>query len=462
MAPSTSPTIRLSSRVLTLALAVLLLLCTLSYLTYNLFHIAVIANTQHLYDVSDHTTTQSAHSHQSPHHESTSATKLSAIAPHSPPTPTHNNPNNEPINTPAVPSLAQSTAASPRVAILIVGDSNAAKKYAQHWASLRCYAHRWGYSVLVEANDRDKFEACRDMENFYFRKHCTVAHAMLAAMHRFDYFLVVDGDVFVVNAATSLTPWLPSDPRMHVIMYERFHDGEIMAGTYLARSSNASVAYLMQWANMHFTLEPDGQTNNDNGALHLHVVEWLHGRDSPQWKECRRRASGVGSMGQYDAYVGCTKCVMGRRRVWPDKGLQVMRRGHFVARDFFVSSPGDGVPVVDNIGLVGPGDVLFHGWKETITGTWWAEDVDEAVCTKQSDWTPKLRPQVQGSVAEVLAQIRLRDAYVIKDRGGAVPIADVSGCWPKCPAELTAEQEQQIRDRTCPHGLKEYYKTHSD
>ena len=439
MAPflaSSSASFRLSSRVMTLMLAILLLVCTLSYLSFNVYHIASIANTQYLYDTTDHT----------------------------PPPPSAH-------STPAQVALAQFTQTNEahirtptplRVAILIVGDANAARKYAQHWVSLRCYAHRWHYTVLVEANEKDKFAACRDMENFYFRKHCTVAHTIQAAMHDYDFWLIVDGDVFVVNADTSLSPWLPTDPRIHVVMYERFHDGEIMAGTYLARSSNTTVAYLMQWANMHFTLERDGQTNNDNGALHLHVINWLHGMTTPHWTECRRRASNIGAMGQYDAYVGCTKCVMGRRRVWPDRGLQIMRRGHFVSRDFFVSSPGDGVPVVDNIGMVGPGDVMFHGWKEAIAGVWWEEEQDEAKCMQQQDWTPKLRDKVKGSVAEVLEQIRLRDAYVIRDRGGAVPITDVSACWPKCPAELTVEQERQIRERTCPDGLKEYYKTHEE
>ena len=413
---------RVSSRSLTLILAILLLACTLSYLAYNLYHIAVISNTQHLYDNTDRTITQPSH------------TKLPAL----------------------------SATAAPRIAILVVGDANAAIKYAQHWSSLRCYAHRWQYTVIVEANDRDKYPACRDMTNFYFRKHCAAAHTIAALQQQYDYWLIVDGDVFVVNANTSLSPWLPTDPRIHIVMYERFHDGEIMAGTYLVRSSPTAVAYLMQWSNMHFTLEIDGQTNNDNGALHLHVVNWLHGNQTTHWAECRKRASHIFSMGQYDAYVGCTKCVMGRRRIWPERALMIMRRGHFVSRDFFVSSPGDGVPVVDNIGMVGPGDVFFHGWKEAITGVWWEEDVNETTCVLEKDWTPRLRAKVKGSVSEVLGQIRLRDAYVIRDRGGAVPITDVSGCWPKCPPELTVEQEQQIRDRTCPDGLKEYYKTHSE
>ena len=444
--PPNLSSVRVSSRALTLILAILLLVCTLSYLAYNLYHIAIIANTQHLYDTSDHTTTQpSSHSSKPPHPLTVKLPTLAQL--------TQPNTNN---------ALAPPQPAGVRVAILIIGDANAATKYAQHWASLRCYAHRHHYTVLVEANDRDKFTACSNMENFFFRKHCTAAHVISAAMAQYDYWLIVDGDVFVVNADTSLTPWLPTDPRVHVVMYERFHDGEIMAGTYLARSSNTSVDYLMRWANMHFTLEPDGQTNNDNGALHLHVIDWLHGKDSTQWSECRKRASHIAGMGAYDAYVGCTKCVMGRRRVWPERGLQIVRRGHFVARDFFVSSPGDGVPVVDNIGMVGPGDVLFHGWKERITGVWWEADVDESACVQQKDWTPRLRQKLTGSVSDVLAQIRLRDAYVIRDRGGAVPITDVSGCWPKCPAELTVEQEQQIRDKTCPNGLKEYYKTHSE
>ena len=422
------------ARAVRYAISALLLLCSLGYVAYNVNHIAVLASTRQLFAES----TSHANGPYSSHSHSQMRSPLAAAA-------------------------ALFTAArSPRVAILLVGDEAAAEAYAQHWASLRCYAARWGYTVLVETNNQTKFEACSAMNNFYFRKHCTVAQAILADMARFDFWLVLDGDVYVVNADTSLAGWLPSDPRIHVVQHERFHDGEIVAGNYLLRSSDVAVAYLMQWSRMHWTLEQDAQTNNDNGALHLHVVNWLHGNSTPHWHECRRAVSNIATMQQYDLYVGCIKCVLGRRRVWPDKGLQIVRRGHFPSRDYFVSSPGDGLPVITNIGMVGPGDVFFHGWKDDLVGVWWAEDVDEAACKAQARWTPKLLPNVTGSEAEVLQQIRLRDAFVITDRGLAVPITDVSECWPRCPAELTEAQEKQIRERTCPDGLREWYKDHPD
>ena len=381
--------------------------------------------------------------------------------------PTHSTPQ------PATPTLqhaATTTASStapytPTFAILILGDAKAAARYAQHWSSIACYAHRHNYTFLTHSNERPQSssEPCGAIDNFFFRKHCTVAQTMLARPD-IDWWLVLDGDVFVVSAEQSLSRWLSSpmaNPRLageYVIHhYERFHNGEIMAGNYIVGNTPHAIDYLMGWSDWYGKVPGHSFHNFDNGALHLHLLSYVVGVDSDEYRQVLAMYQAANSWAAYDAFVGAFRCVIGRRRLWPELGLRIVRRGHFAVRDFFVSSEGDRIEPVTNIGVVGGGELMFHGWKESIVGVWWAEAVDEQKCTAERDWTPRLVDAVKVDMAELLRVVRERERYTVTDRRNSVAMQDVSDCFPQCPAELTVAQGEVVRERLCPAALRQKY-----
>ena len=353
---------------------------------------------------------------------------------------------------------------TPTFAILILGDSNAATRYAQHWTSIACYAHRHNYTFLTHPNSAtDAPHPCAGIGNFFFRKHCTVAQLMLAQPH-VDWWLVLDGDVFVVDAELPLQRWLSSpmaDPRVAgeyvVYHYERFHNGEIMAGNYIVGNCQRAIDYLMGWSDWHRHIPDHGFHNHDNGALHMHLLSYIVGPTSSDYQHVLSMYKAAASWAEYDAYVGAFRCVIGRRRLWPHLGLRIFRRGHFLVRDFFVSSEGDRIADITNIGVLGGGEVMFHGWKDDIVGVWWAEPVDGERCKAEVGWTPRLVEAVRVDMAELLRVVRERERYTVGDRGNAVAMQDVSDCFPQCPAEQTVAQEEIVRQRLCPAEMKERY-----
>ena len=353
---------------------------------------------------------------------------------------------------------------TPTIAILVLGDAHAANRYKQHWASIGCYAHRHNYTFIMHANERpDPPHRCAAYDNFFFRKHCMVAHSMLQQPH-IDWWLVLDGDVFVVDAELPLQRWLSSpvaNPRLDgeyvITHYERFHNGEIMAGNYIVGNCPRAIDYLLRWADWHSTIPQHAFHNFDNGALQMHLLSYIAGKDSDDYRHVLDMYGRASSWADYDAYVGAFRCVIGPRRLWPSLGLRIVRRGHFAVRDFFVSSEGDRVATVTNIGVLGGGELMFHGWKEAILGVWWAEPVDELHCKTVRDWTPRLVDSVRVDMGELLRVVRERERYTVADRANGVAMQDVSDCFPQCPAELTAAQGAIVRQRLCPPALMDKY-----
>jgi hypothetical protein len=184
---------------------------------------------------------------------------------------------------------------------------------------------------------------------------------------------------------------------------------------------------------------------------------------------CRSMWSHSVDVSTYDRYVGCVKCVLGGRRVFPEIGVEIRRRGHFYVRDFFVSSLGDG-PHVDNIGAVGKHDVMFHGWKDSPVGVWWKHDTNSK-CTLQlnqtginessnehvHEWSPSLLPTVLANEMQLKYLVSERSRVVLAHRPYSLGIEDTKDCWPNCPENLTGEQTTQLRRKVCPDVLKKFY-----
>ena len=438
-------------RTLTWLFCILLLLVIGLYTVYQLYHVTLAQSLDQAYSYRR----LQAHYSRAP---------LASPQPYSDP------PSQQPQPTQPPPPTTPSTQRyQPSFAILVLGDTTAATRYQQHWTSLACYANRHNYTFITDNNDRTVDpHPCSRINNFFFRKHCMVATIMLARKD-IDWWLVLDGDVFVVNSELRLESWLSNpiaNPHLEheyvIYHYERFHNGEIMAGNYIVGNNQHAIDYLMGWSNWYNKIPSHTFHNYDNGALHMHLLSYIVGADSEEYRQVLDMYNTANSWAQYDAFVGAFRCVIGRHRLWPKLGLRIIRRGHFAVRDFFVSSEGDRIAKVSNIGVVAGGELMYHGWKESIVGVWWSEAVDSVKCMAEREWTPKLVDSVRVDMSELLRVVRERERYTVTDRGNAVAMQDVSDCFPQCPAELTVAQGEVMRERLCPPALKEKFVKEKD
>ena len=338
--------------------------------------------------------------------------------------------------------------AAPRIGLLVVGDERAAMRYSEHWQSLRCYAGRWNYTFVVEAGQQSTYSRCSHLSSFFFRKHCLVVERW-QLQPDVDWWLVLDGDSFVVSADRPLSDYLPSQgSSTDIVLYERFPTGEVMAGNYLVRASSVSCAFLLSWADMGPAWSSHGFYNADNGALHVHLIRSLWGADSLQWRGCVPLLANVQSWDEYDSFIGCFKCVLGGQRLFPALRLTIVRRGHFLTRDHDVSSPS----TYQAAGLVGPDDILFHGWKQSPVGMWWRHPIDAASCLSQPHWTPALLDDIKSGAERVAASVAEMERQYELMHPRCV-VSDVGGCWPHCVPTLTVEEERAMRLRLCPKEL---------
>jgi len=321
--------------------------------------------------------------------------------------------------------------------------------YPLHRDTVACYAARHGYTFVADANVAAANQQCGAYNDFFFRKHCRAAE--IAERLDVAWVLVLDGDTFVVNASTPLTTYTADvPPTVFVLHYERFHNGEIAAGEHTFPHPPPPPGHPPPGAGGG---PPPGAPPH-NGALHLHLLATLYGIDAGQVDGCHRYFSDP----WYTTFVMCTKCHLGGLRVFPDRGVRILRRGHAFVRDFFVvMSPtweGEGVAEA-NIGNVVEGDplIFMHGWKGALD-PWYATlpppcATDPAVAAAIQPWDPPIKPEKQVTMSDGAALVRSREAYDVSLRQPLVT-ADVGDCWPACPPDLTPEQGAALRAGTCP------------
>ncbi len=111
------------------------------------------------------------------------------------------------------------------------------KMYKTALNSIQCYMTARGYSQLYLINlltDSKVQKQCKNYEKFGFLRHCAVA----AYLEETDWLFVLDADTAVINFEHCLEDFL--QPGVDIIHYERFHNGEIAAGNYIARNSPAA------------------------------------------------------------------------------------------------------------------------------------------------------------------------------------------------------------------------------
>jgi len=217
-------------------------------------------------------------------------------------------------------------------------------------ASLRKYARDRSYTWIERT-----LRPCGTSRNLFFRKQCMVRET-LTTRPPGTWIFVCDADVAVANPNVKLESFVyPSS----VVMYERFHNNEIVAGAYMIRNDAVGLAFLDRW----IAMEKHGKANADNGAL----MALLGG---PQCFEAwpRNVADGIK---EYFSFVSTCKREMGLLDCSPFGpprtvgDVTVLRRGHGMALDYFIMGPGSGKHE-DWGGVNWPWSFLLHGTKKGV------------------------------------------------------------------------------------------------
>jgi hypothetical protein len=314
--------------------------------------------------------------------------------------------------------------------ILIVSDTHARSKYEQQANALQCYAnrHRYVFRIL----DPNEYSLCFSIDNFFFQKHCAVL-LYLIENRRLKWVLVLDGDNLLVNATKRIEDFIPESETTYIIHYERFYNGEIMAGNYLIRNHYWSYIYLLRWIELYKILPNIYYHNNDNGALHLHFL-LMFTKNLEHVRKCYMLWRQSINETIYDQYIGCTKCALGGKRQFPH--IQLLRRGHGFARDY--REP-------ENVVL--ENDFLLHSFKN-ISKIYYSQRVTEESCT--DTWEPPVHEHLFVRNLTIAKQlIQYHDTLAAIRHPTSVGWPDIKNCWPTCEKELSGANEQHLLQAIC-------------
>ncbi|KAK6051302.1 hypothetical protein COOONC_11193, partial [Cooperia oncophora] len=257
------------------------------------------------------------------------------------------------------------------------------RKYIVAQNSLKCYLKGVNYrfvTVNLEDDERTR-QLCYKYNNFLFKRHCIASEYLKDT----DWMLILDADTGVVNPNHCIEEWI--DDRVHVILYERFFSFEISAASFMVRNSEIGRNFLMQWADMEFTLKQNYH-GLDNGVLHLLVLQTV----LPDAQQARRNCYDVWhdskTFENYMGFVSCVKQALGATRLWPGK-LRLYRKAHGWVRDGFLTAAKYGNFMLSEVKHVKEswrivirawhdGDFMFHGWKgNNVTEDAWGSPFSE-------------------------------------------------------------------------------------
>eukprot|EP00440_Ansanella_granifera_P011634 gb/GFBE01012634.1/.p1 GENE.gb/GFBE01012634.1/~~gb/GFBE01012634.1/.p1 ORF type:complete len:334 (+),score=88.24 gb/GFBE01012634.1/:1-1002(+) len=195
---------------------------------------------------------------------------------------------------------------------------------------MRCYADKHGYEMHVL--NGSEFDDCKQFQDFFFRKHCTVSHFLRAKPANYTA-AVLDGDVVVAAPSRGLDKWVRHGA--DVQLYNRCLLHEIMAGNYMVRNTPFARDFLMRWAN-YYHKKPPGFSSSDNGAIQLVVMETVNVEGFQTCYDMYRNlTAGVDNLDPYWDYVHCTKEALGPARAWKmhDGSLTLWPRLEFFSAD---------------------------------------------------------------------------------------------------------------------------------
>ena len=209
--------------------------------------------------------------------------------------------------------------------IIIIADDHARALYEKPIRSMKCYAQKHGYSFLLLGPESPK---CSTIRDFMFKRHCVV----LDHLPNYDWLAFFDADVGIFNANKCIESLM--SPGVDIVHEERFHNGEVHAGSYIIKNTTFAKQYLQQW----IQYDNDNHFNSDNGALHIHLLKQMaHNVEVVQ--DCYNKWKEAHDLSLYDKYVGCVMNYLHNPKAQKQntEKIRLIRRGHGFVRDLWVT-----------------------------------------------------------------------------------------------------------------------------
>ncbi|KAK5970239.1 START domain-containing protein [Trichostrongylus colubriformis] len=233
--------------------------------------------------------------------------------------------------------------------VIVVADLSNKEQYQLAQDTVSCYAtyHRYPLHFVNVADNSTLTEVC-PQKDFMFQRHCVVAHMMSSWQE--EWLLFVDADMAIINPNHLIEEYIPSDPAIHVVFYNRIFNHEVMAGSYLIRRSNYSYKFLMHWSSYEFKL-PQSFHGSDNGAIHSAIVSYeLPARESAR-NTCEQFWMAAKDYDTLSIYEVCMQMILSSDQL---KHILILPKGSLSwARDGWLTNS-----------VWGNRDFILHGWQK--------------------------------------------------------------------------------------------------
>ncbi|CAJ0569656.1 unnamed protein product, partial [Mesorhabditis spiculigera] len=244
------------------------------------------------------------------------------------------------------------TAKIPIAIVIMVKDSFNDENYRIAVNSIRCYAEVQEYAyIYVDYSKNQTLQKMCPQEDFLFARHCIMVDLM--KREPYDWFLFFGADNGVINPIRRIEEYIPEEPTVNVMFYNRFYNDEIMADSYLIRNTQQSYDFLNLWVEYYNITKDYECSGTDNGAIQAVVLEFF----APELNRWNTYCQKMWWMGRKYADLFLYEACQG----WSRDGWVTGTR--WCERDLF-----------------------FHGWKKEKLNTEWklpfiADDFFDKTCT---------------------------------------------------------------------------------
>uniref|UniRef100_A0A0N5BY73 Glycosyltransferase family 10 (Fucosyltransferase) C-term n=1 Tax=Strongyloides papillosus TaxID=174720 RepID=A0A0N5BY73_STREA len=152
-----------------------------------------------------------------------------------------------------------------QIAIVTVIDGAVEYKYKQAIATVKCYSWHHNYTfAILNTQELPEFTYNCNQPEFFFRRHCIVANYAQST---------IDADIMVVNPVHRIENYLPKGEE-DILFYDRTHNSEIMAGSYIIKNTLYTRNFLKIFADYQYK-KPKKNFFGDNVALHAVFAEFI-------------------------------------------------------------------------------------------------------------------------------------------------------------------------------------------
>ncbi|VDM67836.1 unnamed protein product [Strongylus vulgaris] len=258
----------------------------------------------------------------------------------------------------------------PIAIVVVVQNSRNKEQYQQAQSTVECYAvhHKYQFHYVNVEENGDLSNSC-PQKDFMFQRHCVVAR--LLSSWREKWLLFLDADMAVINPNHLIEEYIPTDPNIYIVFYNRIFNHEVMAGSYLLRNSEVSYKFLTHWSNYEFKL-PRSFHGSDNGAIHSVIVSF----ELPEMNSSRKKCEKIWAISRdYDSlsvYEVCMQLILKANKL---NHILILDKGSGSwARDGWLTNS-----------AWSENDFILHGWqKRLIQVVEWAHVSMNASCVKYS------------------------------------------------------------------------------